>query len=158
MKRIIRYFLILALGALIVMQFIRPTKNESGYQTVVTFEEDTQPSTKVAAILKTNCYDCHSNHTIYPWYAEVAPVSYWLRDHIINAKKHFNVSEWENYSIKKKDHKLEELLEMVETGSMPLDSYTWLHGDLSEEDAKLLLQWAALVRLEYQNEVKVSAN
>ena len=80
----------------------------------------------------------------------------WLDDHIEHGKGHFNVSEWNTYSAKKKDHKLEELIEMVEEGEMPLDSYTWLHGDLSSEDTKLLLQWAGLARLQYKDQLEVS--
>ena len=143
----------LALVALIVIQFIRPEKNASGYETVVLFEKEAVPSKEVAAILKTNCYDCHSDQTQYPWYAEIAPVSYWLDEHIEHGKGHFNVSEWSSYSAKKKDHKLEELIEFVEEGEMPLDSYTWLHGDLSEEDTKLILNWAQMARLKYQKEM-----
>ena len=157
MKKILKYFLLLALVALVVIQFIRPDKNNSGYESVVAFEAETNPSQEVKEILKTNCYDCHSGQTQYPWYAEIAPVSYWLADHIKHGKGEFNASKWENYSVKKKDHKLEELIEMVEKGEMPLDSYTWLHGDLSEEDVKTLLQWATLARLKYANELKVSS-
>lgn len=157
MKKILKYFLLLALVALVVIQFIRPEKNNSGYESVVAFEAETNPSQEVREILKTNCYDCHSGQTQYPWYAEIAPVSYWLADHIKDGQGHFNASKWESYSVKKKDHKLEELIEMVEKGEMPLDSYTWLHGDLSEENAKTLLQWATLARLKYANELKVSS-
>ena len=158
MKRILKFILTLALLTLLVIQFIRPDKNQEGYETVTAFELETKPSEKVATILKTNCYDCHSNQTNYPWYSQISPVNYWLGDHIDNGKKHFNVSAWPDYSVKKKDHKLEELLEMVEKGEMPLDSYTWLHGNLEENQVKLLLQWAALARLQYSEELKVSAN
>lgn len=157
MKKIIRLVLIMALVALVVMQFIRPEKNEAGYEAVKAFENETKPSVTVAAILKDNCYDCHSDHTIYPWYAEIAPFSYWLEDHIKHGKGDFNVSEWESYSTKKKDHKLEEVIEMVEKGEMPLDSYTWLHGYLEKEDQKLLIQWATLARLQYKQQLEVSA-
>ena len=139
------------------MQFIRPDKNESGYEAFVAFEEETRPSAEIVGILKTNCYDCHSDHTNYPWYAEVAPFSYWLQGHIKHGKGKFNVSAWDTYSVKKKDHKLEELIEMLEKGEMPLDSYTWIHGDLEKEDQKLLIQWATLARLQYKNQLEVSA-
>ena len=142
-----------ALIALVIIQFIRPEKNTEGYDTVMAFEKDAKVSPQIASILKTNCYDCHSNQTQYPWYAEVAPVSFWLDDHIAHGKGHFNVSIWESYSAKKKDHKLEELIEFVEEGEMPLDSYTWLHGDLNEEDTKALLQWAQMARIQYQKEI-----
>ena len=155
MKKIVKTVLIFALLALVVIQFIRPDKNEGGYEGVSYFENETKPSPSVAGILKENCYDCHSNQTNYPWYAEIAPVNYWLADHVNDGKKHFNVSAWNDYSIKKKEHKLEELLEMVEEGEMPLDSYTWLHGNLSEDDTTQLIQWATVTRLKYKAQLEV---
>jgi len=157
MKRLIKTILVLALLVLVVMQFFRPERNDGGYETVIAFEEDTKPTAQVASILRTQCYDCHSDQTQYPWYAEAAPVSWWLRDHIDEGKKHFDVSSWAEYSVKKKDHKLEELIEMVEDGEMPLDSYTWIHGNLEPDDKKILLQWAGIVRLQYVEELKMSA-
>jgi hypothetical protein len=156
MKKVIKFVLIVALIAFVVMQFIRPDKNNQGYETVMAFEKETKPSVEVAGILKENCYDCHSNQTQYPWYAEIAPFSYWLDDHIKHGKGDFNVSEWENYSVKKKDHKLEEVIEMLEKGEMPLDSYTWVHGDISEEDKLLLIQWATVARLQYKGQLNMS--
>jgi hypothetical protein len=158
MIKIFKIVLMVALGALLLIQFIRPDKNEAGYEGVEHFENETKPTPEMASLLRANCYDCHSNQTNYPWYAEIAPVNYWLADHVKDGKKHFNVSAWNEYSIKKKDHKLEELLEMIEEGEMPLDSYTWLHGDLSENDTKLLLQWATVVRLQYKAQMEVSYN
>ena len=67
--------MILLIG-LIVIQFIRPDKNIGGYEEIKVFIEDTKPSSEVIAILEENCYDCHSNQTRYPWYAEIAPFSY----------------------------------------------------------------------------------
>ena len=157
MKKIIKLVLLLALVALVIIQFIRPEKNQSSYEAVAAFESELKPSAEVAGILKTNCYDCHSDHTIYPWYAEIAPFSFWLADHIDEGKEHFNVSQWASYSAKKKDHKLEELIEEVEEGEMPLDSYTWLHGNLSEDDKNLLIQWATLARMEYKTQLEVTA-
>ena len=153
MKKIIKGILLLALAAFVVMQFIRPDKNESGYDTVKNFESETGVTNQLAVMLKTKCYDCHSSQTEYPWYAEIAPASYWLRDHINNGKKHFNVSAWESYSAKKKDHKLDELIEMVEEGEMPLDSYTWLHDDITTEEKEMLINWAQVTRIRYQKEI-----
>lgn len=157
MNKLLKYLLIVALIALVIMQFIRPDKNEAGYESVKFFETETRPSPTVAGILKENCYDCHSDNTRYPWYSEVAPFSYWLADHIKHGNSKFNVSAWKDYSIKKKDHKLEELLEMIEKGEMPLDSYTWLHGKLSEDETKLILQWATVARLQYKAQLEVSS-
>ncbi len=158
MKKFLKKFLVFVILALVVIQFIRPDKNSNGYETVIAFENETKPTIQVAGILKENCYDCHSGQTQYPWYAEVAPFSFWLADHVKHGKGHFNASAWDSYSTKKKDHKLEELLEMVEEGKMPLDSYTWIHGKLEEDEKKLLLQWATVARLQYKNQLEVSSN
>lgn len=155
-KKVIKVVLVLALIALVAIQFIRPEKNSEGYKSVALFETETKPSNKVASILKQNCYDCHSNQTQYPWYSEIAPASLWLADHIDEGKEHFNVSAWENYTVKKKEHKLEELVEMVEDDEMPLQSYTIIHGNLSKDEKKLLLQWAGLARLQYKHLLEVS--
>ncbi|WP_109438263.1 heme-binding domain-containing protein [Aquimarina sp. AU119] len=153
MKKSIRIVGLLALLALVIMQFIRPDKNESDYATAVAFfEKETQPNEEVKSILRNNCYDCHSNHTKYPWYAEIAPVSYWLSDHIDEGKEHFDVSGWEQYSNKKKDHKLEELVEEVEEGEMPLSSYTWLHGNINDQEKEILINWVNTLRTQYTAE------
>ena len=156
-KKGINFFLVLALVALVLIQFIRPEKNNGGYESVAFFEAETKPSIKVASILKERCYDCHSNQTVYPWYSETAPFSLFLNKHILQGKKHFNVSEWGNYTAKKKEHKLEELVEMVENGEMPLWSYTIVHGNLSKDEKKLLLQWCGLARLQYKHLLEVSS-
>ncbi len=156
-RKILNGFLVLALIALVALQFIRPEKNNEGYTSVASFENETKPSAKVAAILKERCYDCHSNQTRYPWYAEVAPFSLWLDDHIKEGKEHFNASAWDNYSVKKKGHKLEELVEMIEKDEMPLRSYAFINGNLSENDKTLLLQWAGLARLKYKHQLEISS-
>ncbi|HAB27612.1 heme-binding domain-containing protein [Aequorivita vladivostokensis] len=158
LKRVIKIVLIVALIALVAIQFIRPDKNTGGYESVALFERETTPSAEVALILKETCYDCHSDQTQYPWYSEIAPFSLWLDEHIEHGKEHFNVSAWSTYSIKKKEHKLEELVEMVEDGEMPLESYAIIHGGLSDEEKKLLLQWAGVARLKYKHQLEVSTN
>ncbi|AWH74960.1 cytochrome C [Dokdonia sp. Dokd-P16] len=153
--KILRYFLIIALIALVVIQFIRPDKQEGNYLAIEEFETETNMPAEVRAIFSNNCYDCHSGVTTYPWYADIAPLSYWLNDHIKDGKRHFDVEDWNNYSLKKKDHKLDELIEEVEEGEMPLKSYTLVHGDLSDEEKELLENWAKEVRDQIQSEMVV---
>ncbi|KAA1243930.1 heme-binding domain-containing protein [Aquimarina sp. RZ0] len=151
MKSVLKKIGLLLAVVLVILQFIRPDKNEMGYESVAYFENDTKPGVAIKKILKSNCYDCHSNQTIYPWYAEVAPVSYWLSHHVDEGKEHFNVSDWEQYSDKKKDHKLDELIEEVEEGEMPLSSYTWIHGNLEKEDKEVLIAWVRELRKQYSS-------
>ncbi|WP_190809062.1 heme-binding domain-containing protein [Flagellimonas sp. S3867] len=144
---------IFLLIVLIGMQFYRPAKNQADLNTyVATFESETKPSEAVKMVLKTACYDCHSANTRYPWYNNIAPVSYWLDSHIEEGREHLDFSGWENYTVKKKDHKLEELIEEVGEGEMPLNSYTWTHQDarLSEDQKKLLMDWAKKARSNYE--------
>lgn len=137
---------------LVGMQFYRPEKNKAEGDYVAAFEAETKPSPEVKQLLETTCYDCHSDNTNYPWYNNVAPISYWLDHHIEEGKEHLDFSDWENYTVKKKDHKLEELIEEVEEGEMPLKEYTWTHKEarLTEDQKKLLMDWAKEVRSRYQ--------
>lgn len=139
------------LVALIIAQFFGPEKNDGDIASVEAFIADTNPPEDVQMIMKSACFDCHSDHTRYPWYNNITPVNYWLADHVKDGKKHFNVSKWSDYSDKKKDHKLEELAEEVEEGHMPLPSYTWTHGDakLSKEQIEAVEAWVKTARMKY---------
>jgi hypothetical protein len=148
--KIVKKVLVALLVVFVLIQFYRPEKNNAEYLDVADFIEETKPSNEVVAILENNCYDCHSNKTAYPWYAEIAPVSFWLHDHIEDGNKHFNVSKWESYNDKKKDHKLDELIEEVEEGKMPLESYTLLHGSITKEQQEALIVWAKKARENYK--------
>ncbi|UJH67662.1 heme-binding domain-containing protein [Allomuricauda sp. SCSIO 65647] len=136
----------------VVMQFIRPDKNvtdDPDY--VAVFESETNPSQEVKQLLETTCYDCHSDNTVYPWYNNIAPVSYWLADHIEHGKGHLDFSNWENYDAEKKDHKLEEIIEEVKEEKMPLKEYTWTHQEarLTQEQRETISAWAQEARLRY---------
>ena len=154
--RIIKKILWLLLIVFLIAQFFGPEKNEGTTESLVAFFEDTNPPKNVKLILKENCFDCHSNLTRYPWYNNITPVNYWMADHIKHAQGHFDVSKWNDYSVKKKDHKLEELIEMVEKKEMPLPSYTWMHTDanLSDDQIKSILEWAKQLRVKYGLELK----
>ncbi|MEO9967000.1 MAG: heme-binding domain-containing protein [Reichenbachiella sp.] len=128
---------------LVIIQFFGIDKENPSYQAENDFIAITNPPEEIAKIIKTSCYDCHSYHTKYPWYTNVAPLSWWIGDHIEEGREHFNLSEWGNYSEKKALHKLEEFYEEVEEGEMPLSSYTIIHGEasLSEEQVEMLVAW-----------------
>ena len=137
---------------MILIQFYRPDLNNSSYESAVNeFILQNNVSSEVESILKTSCFDCHSNHTSYPFYAQVAPISFWINHHVEEGKEHLNFSDWNNYSIKKKLHKLDEIIEEIEEHEMPLRSYTLLHTDakLNEEASKLLVNWSKKLQNTY---------
>ncbi len=150
--KILKKILILLLAVFVIAQFFGPDKNTGEVGSVNAFMEETNPPDEVIMILKQACFDCHSDFTRYPWYNNITPVNYWLDGHIDHAKGELNFSKWSSYSIKRKDHKMEEVIEMVEKKEMPLPSYTWTHKDAILTDVQInsVKDWANRVRTGYQ--------
>lgn len=137
---------------LVGMQFFSPTKNISPGSHTEVFIKETNPSTELKTIFENSCYDCHSNNTEYPWYNNIAPISYLLADHVKEGKKHLNFSEWQGYSLRKKDRLLEEIEEVVIDGNMPLNQYTFFHNntELTPNEVNKLVEWVRQTRIIYQ--------
>jgi len=153
--KLIKKILLALLVVFVIAQFFGPDKNEGDLTSIEPFLTETKPSPEVKSILKETCFDCHSDVTRYPWYNNITPVNYWLADHINHGKGHFNVSKWDEYNIKKKDHKLDELIEMVEAKEMPLNSYTWTHSEakLTDDQIKAIIDWAKELRKGYASQL-----
>ncbi|GHM99735.1 heme-binding protein [Cytophagales bacterium WSM2-2] len=140
-----RKILVAVLAVVVIIQFIRPERNISKSEGPNEIQTKYQVPPEVLSILKQSCYDCHSNNTNYPWYANVQPVGWWIqRSHVNDGKRHLNFSEYATYAEKKAKHKFEEIADEVKSGGMPLSSYTWMHHSavLSPEQAKTLVDWA----------------
>ncbi|QOD60235.1 heme-binding domain-containing protein [Polaribacter haliotis] len=150
--KILKKVLVFLLIVLVISQFFGPEKNDGDLASVSTFLQETNPPEDVKKILETTCFDCHSNKTTYPWYNNITPVNYWLEDHIKNGKKHLNFSKWSEYSLKRKEHKMDELHEEVEKGEMPLESYTYTHSDadLTPEQIATVVAWGKKVQADYK--------
>ena len=133
---------------LILIQFIRPGRNNGDALGRNDFTHEIPTSDTIMSILKVSCFDCHSNHTNYPWYAEIAPVSWWLNHHVNEGKQELNFTEFATYNARRKNKKLEEIAEQVKEHEMPLSSYTLIHTDakLSEQQARALIQWTNTAR------------
>ncbi len=140
------------LAALVIIQFFRPERNTaSGAQTNAIANKYAVPA-NVNGILQKACNDCHSNNTVYPWYANIQPVAWWLADHVNEGKGELNFDEFLTYSPKKAHHKMEEVIEMVKEGEMPLNSYTIIHrnANLSQEEKVAITDWASGVMKEIE--------
>ncbi len=138
--QVIGYVFVLALCAL---QFFQIDKTNPVSDPELDFMNIVETPEEVATILKSACYDCHSNQTVYPWYTNLQPVAWWVKDHIDHGRSELNFSEWGNYNDRRIDHKLEESAEYVLNEEMPLPSYTWAHGNarLSDRDRMFLANW-----------------
>lgn len=142
-KKILRYILFSILLFLVIAQFFPIDKNNPDSEPALDYLAIQKPPQDIAIMIKAACYDCHSNHTKYPWYTNVAPFSWWIKDHIDHGRKHLNFSEWGSYSAKKAKHKLEECVEFVEETKMPLMSYWVVHPEakMTEEQRASMVQW-----------------
>lgn len=142
MKKVIIGILVV----LVLIQFIRPEKNDSN---IVINDISTimQVPIEVKEIIKTSCADCHSNFTKYPWYFEIAPVSWYLAQHVNKGKENLNFSEWSTYNKNQKNHILKDLNKELKEHKMPLKSYLLGHKDaeLTEDQYRILLDWVKTI-------------
>jgi hypothetical protein len=135
--------LFILLGLVLAIQLIRPDTSTPAVDPAQDFMQVLQPPTEVATILKTACYDCHSYETRYPWYNQIVPVSWWLANHVREGREHLNFNTFAAISSGDQAEVLEETIEEIKKGKMPLDSYTWTHADarLSAEQKNVLVAW-----------------
>jgi Haem-binding domain len=138
-----RKIVLALLAVLVIIQFIRPAKNQAEGISETDVSKVYALPPGMQDILKTKCYDCHSNNTVYPWYYNIQPVAWWMAYHVKNAKKELNFSVIGEYPKKRVDHKLEEILEVLDDGSMPIKSYLWMHqyAKVTPEEAAIITRW-----------------
>ncbi len=137
MKLALLIFLII----FIVMQFIQPNKENI----VVDKNLEIKAPTEVMSLLKTSCFDCHSNETTWPWYSQIAPFSWVVANHVNTGRKALNFSTWENYSPQLKEEKLKAIYRTA-YASMPLPSYIYAHGEanLTKEQRSMIRDWTGV--------------
>ena len=133
--------LAIAFGAL---QFIRPERTNSPIDETRTLQARAHVAPQIAAILDRSCNDCHSHQTRWPWYSNVAPVSWYVVEHVDEGRGELNFSDWAQYSPDEQQSMLKHICGEVKSGSMPLKSYLRLHPEaaLSGEDVRALCDWA----------------
>ncbi len=143
---------------LILIQFFRPEPNVSSAAQPASVAAHYEVPDQVGSILKKACMDCHSNNTRYPWYSRVQPVAWFLSYHVKDGKEELNFDEFTTYNLKKQDHKLKEVVETVEKGEMPIESYTLMHREaaLSPEERQDLIRWARNLRGQIRQKMAVS--
>jgi hypothetical protein len=141
--KILKLIAIIALVAFAGIQFV-PTERNQNY---------TVPSTDFMLVntvpeaiqnkLQVSCYDCHSNNTQHPWYNKVQPVAWLLEEHIKEGKAELNFNEWDSLSNRRKKSKLRSIIKQIESGEMPMDSYTIIHRDatFSETEKQEIIQY-----------------
>jgi hypothetical protein len=134
---------LLLIVILIGIQFIRPEKNLSTHVFATDISNVYATPQSVSVILKKACRDCHSNNTVYPWYAEVQPVGLWLNNHVHEGKRELNLNEFGSYPVARQYKKLDDMIDEVREGEMPIGSYALIHTDarLTDEEKQTFIRW-----------------
>jgi hypothetical protein len=142
--------IVLGCGAIfIALQFVRPEKNagpaEPGPDSL---EARHQAPPEVRRILAVACNDCHSQHTRYPWYAEIQPAGWFLAKHVRDGLGAMNLSTFGRLSETAQAKRLQYMIDAMTDREMPLPSYLLLHGDakLTEAEIKTFTVWAKAVQ------------
>lgn len=133
----------IAIG-LIAIQFIQPARNISGQVLETDISKAVSVPDSVQMILKRACYNCHSNNTIYPFYAYIQPIGWLLNSHIEEGKSQLNFSDFGSLSKRRQASKLKSIANQIKDGAMPLPAYTMLHKNavLGKTDKDLIINWA----------------
>ena len=147
-------WLAVVLGAgFVAMQFVRPRLSNPPVTA------DLQAPAEVKAILKTSCYNCHSNETKLSWFAEPVPAIWLVASDVREARAHLNFSELGKLPAGQQKGFLFEAVSQIELGAMPLPQYEWLHpesGVTAEQLAALKTYLVALSpeKIATQEEIK----
>ena len=144
MKKFLKWALVALALLFVAAQAIRPAMKNPPVDESKTLRANSQVTPEVGAILDRSCNDCHSNQTVWPWYSQLAPVSWLLTRDVNEGRQQVNFSEWGTYNQRKAARKLKEMCEQVEHNEMPLWFYLPLHptAKLSDADRKTLCDWA----------------
>ena len=141
--KIIKKITVAILIVFVVIQFIPTKRNQSTVVMSTDFTNTFNVPDSILSLLKSSCYDCHSNNTNYPWYNHIQPVAWMLSEHVNDGKKELNFSEFGSYSKRKQKHKLKAIISQVKKEEMPIYAYTIIHRDavLSSSEQQQLFRW-----------------
>lgn len=123
---------------LIGIQLVPVDRSNPPVRTVIDAPEE------VERVLRDACWSCHSNETRWPWYGYVAPVSWFLSDHVHDGREDLNFTEWPAGDAEEVQDLAEEVGEQIEADAMPPTTYRWMHAEarLTEEERQVLLDWS----------------
>ena len=143
MDRIKEMLLTLSI-VLIAIQFKQPARNRNDQVLSTDISKAVNISDSVQAILRNACYDCHSNNTNYPWYANIQPMGWLITKHIKKGKEELNFSEFGSYTPRRQLSKMSGIANSIKDEIMPLSSYKLMHKNtqLGAKEKVLLINWA----------------
>ncbi len=147
-KKIVKITVLILFVAFVGIQLIPTTRNQSDKILETDFTKTFNVPNDVQNVIKTSCYDCHSNNTNYPWYNKLQPAAWFMEGHIADGIKELNFSEFGDYSNRRQRTKLKSIISQIRDDEMPLPSYLYIHWDakLSVQEKKRLTDWITELR------------
>lgn len=140
--------LLVLLVIFMVIQFKQPARYTNGQVALADITKLYAVPNNVQGLLKTSCYDCHSNSTNYPWYSHIQPGAWLMAYDIKTGKAMLNFSRFGELSIRRQQSKLQGIINQVKDDEMPISSYTLIHRNavLTPAQKTMLINWAASVK------------
>ncbi|MGR3855682.1 heme-binding domain-containing protein [Chryseobacterium indologenes] len=131
------------LVAFALIQFFPVDRVNKPVDSAINFVDSRKSPEKVRTLLKNACYDCHSNETVYPKYAFIAPISWSVKSHVNEGREHLNFSTWGTYNKDLKENMLTKSIQTIQNKTMPMPGYIVYHkeANLSEAERALLIQY-----------------
>jgi len=120
-------------------QLVRPERANPATDGSRTIQAHSETANGLVAVLDRACSDCHSNRTVWPWYTQIAPVSWLMAYGVTAGRKAINFSEWAGYPPEQQRKLLVESYQDASEGKMP-GPYTLLHPEarLSAQDVETI--------------------
>ena len=145
-KRLARVLGMSLVIAAIGAQFIRPERPQGELPGDGRMNELVVVPASVDLLLRRSCYDCHSDDTRWPWYAQVAPVSWLITYDVRHGRSNLDFSRWSSDTAREPtpQQRFQWICRDAREGIMPPRTYLLLHPDarLTETDKRLLCAWA----------------
>ena len=129
MNRRLKQAAIIFIVVLAAAQLVRPERANPATDASHTIQAEAGTASGLAAVLDRSCRDCHSNGTVWPWYTQIAPMSWLMAYGVTAGRKAVNFSEWTSYPPQLQRALLSASCQDASAGKMP-GPYTLLHPEM----------------------------
>jgi hypothetical protein len=132
-----------AVGLALVIQVFRPARTNPPVDVTKDVSVAVKTDPAVLATIDRSCNDCHSNRTVWPWYSEVAPISWLVISDVNGGRRHMNFSDWGTYPDYKQRDLRDKICKEVTSHGMPLWQYLLIHRNaaLGDSDRQAICDW-----------------
>lgn len=132
-KLILKYGLIVLVVGFVLIQLVPYGRSHTNPPVV---KEPNWDSPQTRALAKSACFDCHSNETVWPWYSNLAPVSWLVQSDVEEGRRYLNFSEWGRGEEGEEGEEAEEWVGVIRNGEMPPAYFVLMHSEARLSDSQ----------------------